>query len=76
MAPAYCVELGQEMPNGEMGFITACYPETELFETTFVRGEMAAVSGVPFYARAGDWVGTSAVGFGVLLVGFALWRRS
>jgi hypothetical protein len=30
---AYCMELDQELPNGESAFLTACYPESELFET-------------------------------------------
>ncbi len=34
MGTAYCLELDVEFPNGEDGFLTACYPQSELFETT------------------------------------------
>jgi len=33
--PSYCVEIGVgALPNGQTGYITACYPEQELFEQT------------------------------------------
>ncbi|KPK03905.1 MAG: hypothetical protein AMS20_09600 [Gemmatimonas sp. SG8_28] len=65
--------------SGVSGFVDPLgrsHSWTELFETAVVHGEVSAVSDVSFYARTGDWVGTSAVGFSVLLVGYAMWRRS
>lgn len=33
---AYCTELSQDLPNGETGFLTACYPAAELLDASAV----------------------------------------